>query len=275
MNGSSPSRHLRSATWASARCPFIARIQPRCDRMTVIGSFSIIADQSISRAKTSAGFNCVRRGSANLSFTAARSRLSRVRCRAGLSINFASSSRSFVSAARSRPISISSSLRRDRSRMFRIASACRSDSENSAIRTGLGSSSLRMIAITRSRLRKAARKPSSSSTRSSILPTRTWLRRTRTSIWKESQARRVSRRLITPGVRVASSTLRLSGKRISRSVSRKRLSRSRSESTVRARGSRIRRTCSSLSSFTSARIGSFLSAISWAICSISFAFGTP
>jgi len=37
---------------------------------------------------------------------------------------------------------------------------------------------------------------------------------------------------------------------------------------VRLRGSRISRTCSSLSSFTSARIGSFFSAISPAICSI-------
>jgi hypothetical protein len=40
---------LEVANSSSARCPFIARIQPRCDRMTVIGSFSIIADQSISR----------------------------------------------------------------------------------------------------------------------------------------------------------------------------------------------------------------------------------
>ena len=85
--------------------------------------------------------------------------------------------------------------------MLRIASAWRSVSENSAIITGLGSSSVRMISITRSRLRKAIRKPSSSSSRSSILPSRTWLRRTSTSNWKASQAVSASFRLITPGVR--------------------------------------------------------------------------
>ena len=37
--------------------------------------------------------------------------------------------------------------------MFRIASACRSESLKAAIRAGLGSSSLRMMRITSSRFR--------------------------------------------------------------------------------------------------------------------------
>ncbi len=72
--------------------------------------------------------------------------------------------------------------------MLRIASACRSVSSNSAIITGLGSSSVRMISITRSRLRKAIRKPSTSSSRSSILPIRCSERLTSTSNWKSTQA---------------------------------------------------------------------------------------
>ena len=73
----------------------------------------------------------------------------------------------------------------DRRRMLRIASACRSRQR----RTRPSSPAWvrppsRMISITRSRLRKAMRKPSSSSSRSSILPIRTWLRRTSTSNWK-------------------------------------------------------------------------------------------
>ena len=50
-------------------------------------------------------------------------------------------------------ISISSSLRRLRSRMLRMASACTSVSLKVFIRTGFGSSSLRMILMTLSRLR--------------------------------------------------------------------------------------------------------------------------
>ena len=45
-------------------------------------------------------------------------------------------------------------------------------------------------------------------------------RLSRTSIWKASQAVRDCLRLITPGVLLASRTLRLSGKRTSRSVRR-------------------------------------------------------
>ena len=50
-------------------------------------AFSIIADQSISRA-TAAASILVRRSSPNLSFSVCRSRFIRVRWRAGLSISF-------------------------------------------------------------------------------------------------------------------------------------------------------------------------------------------
>ena len=61
--------------------------------------------------------------------------------------------RSFDSALCSLPISISSSLRSERSRIFRIASACVSVSLKRCIRRGFGSSSLRMIRITSSTFR--------------------------------------------------------------------------------------------------------------------------
>ena len=80
---------------------------------------------------------------------------------------------------------------------------------------------------------------------------------------------------ITRGVRSASSTLRFSAKRFSRSVSRYRLSFRMSGSTLRLLGSITMRRSSALSSRTSSRIGSFLSAINCAICSISLPLATP
>ena len=156
-----------------ARC--IARIQPRCDRMTVIGSFSIIADQSISRAGAGLLDPASAASSPNLSFERGQVALQpgplprRALDQLGQLLALLGQRRRAPCA-----ISISSSLRKLRSRMLRIASAWRSVSSNSAIITGLGSSSVRMISITRSRLRKAIRKPSSSSSRSSILPIRCW-----------------------------------------------------------------------------------------------------
>ena len=40
---------------ARSTCPFIARIQPRCERITVIGSRSIIASSGISRVVNGVG----------------------------------------------------------------------------------------------------------------------------------------------------------------------------------------------------------------------------
>ena len=97
---------------------------------------------------------------------AERSRSGRISCAAALissatllHCSFSEPSRSLSllrserSSLSSFLISISSSLRKLRSRIFSIASACTSESLNVFIRTGLGSSSLRMILITLSRFR--------------------------------------------------------------------------------------------------------------------------
>ena len=77
----------------------------------MIGSFSIIADQSISRAAAAASIR-VRRSSPNFVLQRFQVALQPRALPAGLSISFSSSSRSFASAARSLPISISSSRRK-------------------------------------------------------------------------------------------------------------------------------------------------------------------
>ena len=131
--------------------------------MTVIGSFSIIASsraprRRARRRRSSAARRRARPCRRPCAPRAARRRsgsTARPRRRAAPTSPRAPS----VSASRSSRISISSSLRNLRSRMLRIASACRSVSANSAIITALGSSSVRMISITRSRLRKATRSP--------------------------------------------------------------------------------------------------------------------
>ena len=78
-------------------------------------------------------------------------------------------------------ISISSSLRKLRSRMFRMASACSSVSLKVFTSTGLGSSSLRMILMILSRFRYATRRPPNTSSRFSIWRRRKFARRTSTS----------------------------------------------------------------------------------------------
>jgi hypothetical protein len=132
-------------------------IQPRAESTTVTGSFSIIASIENSRVGAASAIVVRRRpravsGPYSLR-SALRSRLSRVRWRAGLSSSLLRSSCSASRASRSRRSSISSSLRSERSRMLRMASAWRSVRPNSAIITGLGSSSVRMISMIRSRLR--------------------------------------------------------------------------------------------------------------------------
>ena len=64
-----------------------------------------------------------------------------------------SSFRSLLRLSCSRLISISSSLRNERSRILRIASACTSVSLNAFISAGFGSSFSRMILMTLSILR--------------------------------------------------------------------------------------------------------------------------
>ena len=185
MNGPSPSRHLRSADllereMALHRADPAALRQDDGDRLLLDHRRPVDVARRAQLPRSS-----VRRSSPNLSFSAARSRL---QPRPLLAPGFRSAWRgrrapwpAHRAPCRSPSPPAGASCRR---RMLRIASAWRSVSANSAIITGLGSSSVRMISITRSRLRKAMRKPSSSSSRSSILPIRTWLRRSSTSTWK-------------------------------------------------------------------------------------------
>ncbi len=79
---------------------------------------------------------------------------------------------------------------------------------------------------------------------------------------------------MTRGVRRASSTLRLSGERVSKAVARNRLSISTPASMLRLFGSMTMRTSSVLSSRMSPSSGSFFSSSSAATCSISFPLAT-
>jgi hypothetical protein len=89
-----------------------------------------------------------------------------------------------------------------------------------------------------------------------------------------SQARSTPFSPITRGVRSASSTFMLSGKRLSSAVARNSVSIITLGSTARDFGSSTRRTLSVLSSRTSPSSGSFFSSSSSAICSISRDFCT-
>ena len=139
----------RSSTW-----PRSARTQPFSDTTTVTGSRTIVASSIAASSCSGASAKSVRR----LPIGVLRPYFSRssLICAAIVShccfSDFTSSSSDFFSARSSLSslrISISSSLRRLRSRMLRIASACTSVSLNVFIRTGFGSSSVRMILMTR------------------------------------------------------------------------------------------------------------------------------
>ena len=124
--------------------------------MTVIGSRSTNASLATSTTAGAAPSSVRRAPSApEPNFFRVSSSSSAIRSQRSFS-SFSSawiSLRSFASALCSLRISISSSRRSERSRMFRIASACVSVSLKRSISRGFGSSSLRMIRITSSTLR--------------------------------------------------------------------------------------------------------------------------
>src|SRR5262249_28706144 len=135
-----------------------ARIQPFSDTTTVIGSRSTSASSIAASSCSGASANEVRRLpsavlGANFVRTALISSATFFHCSFSEPMSSLSDLRSARSSLSSRLISISSSLRRLRSRMLRMASACTSESLKVFIKTGLGSSSLRMILMTLSRLR--------------------------------------------------------------------------------------------------------------------------
>ena len=144
---------MRSLTW-----PRSARIQPFSETTTVIGSRTTIASSIAASSCSGASAKVVRRlprsvFGPNFAFTSLISAAMVFHCLSVEPISALialSSSRSALSSPR---ISISSSLRKLRKRMLRMASACTSESLNSFIKTGLGSSSRRMILMTLSRLR--------------------------------------------------------------------------------------------------------------------------
>ena len=244
--------------------PRSARIQPLSDTTTVIGSRSTIASSIAASSCSGACAKLVRRLPSGvfgpkLVRTSLISAATFLHCSSSEPTSALSVLRSARRSLSSLRISISSSLRRLRRRMLRMASACTSVSLKVVISTGLGSSSLRMILMTLSRLRYATMKPPRTSSRCSICLSRWRERRNSTSRRWSSHSRSASARLMTLGTRPFTSTFMLSGMRLSSSVSLNTDSISSTGSTVRARGSMTRRTSSADSSRTSATSGSFLS----------------
>ena len=185
-----------------------------------------------------------------------------------------SSAFSFSNSSYSPRISFSSSLRRLRSFILRIASAWFSVRLNFFIISALGSSSSRIIRMISSRLRKAIRYPDNISRRALILSRRKRARRCKT-MWRWfKNSRRTSLIDITRGTPSESNTFMFILKRISNSVCLNRCSISRLASTARLLGSKTIRTSWVDSSRTSLSIGSFLSFRSWAIFSINLDFTT-
>src|SRR6185312_755755 len=125
---------------------------------TVIGSRSTSASSIAARSCTGACAKVVRRLPSgvlgpNFVRTSLTSSAIFFHCSVSEPMRSLSFLRSVRSALSSCLISISSSLRRLRSRMLRMASACTSESLKVFISTGLGSSSVRMILMTLSRFK--------------------------------------------------------------------------------------------------------------------------
>src|SRR5262249_11154403 len=153
-----PSSALKAMLDRSPTVPRSARIQPFSDTTTVIGSRSTSASSIAASSCSGASAQEVRRLPSavlgeNFVRTALISSATFFHCSFSEPMRSLSDLRSARSSLSSLLISISSSLRRLRSRMLRMASACTSESLNVFIKTGLGSSSLRMILMTLSRLR--------------------------------------------------------------------------------------------------------------------------
>ena len=130
-------------------CPFRLRIHPFCDKITVIGSFSISASSGTSISSATSENSVRRRPSAvflpNFSFIcliSAAIASQRLPSSPSSSSNPAFSSDNSSDSSR---IWLSSSLRSERSYMFKMASDWLSVSLNSFIMTALGSSSSRII----------------------------------------------------------------------------------------------------------------------------------
>ena len=124
----------------------------------VIGSRTTMASSIAASSCSGASANSVRRLPSgvflpNVSRTSLTWSATVFHCSFSERISFSTAAFSSRSSLFSVLISISSSLRKLRSRMLRMASACTSESLKVFIRTGLGSSSLRMILMTLSRLR--------------------------------------------------------------------------------------------------------------------------
>ena len=140
-----PSPSLNFSSRFRSIWPVIARIQPIWEQTTVIGSRSIIASRGTSSI-TPASANVVRLRPTFLPsstqslpncFLVARSWSTMLfHCRLTLSSRSSSPDRSSISSDCSRSSAISSRRRKDRRRMFRIASACTSLSEISVVGAG-------------------------------------------------------------------------------------------------------------------------------------------
>ena len=172
-------------------------------------------------------------------------------------------------------ISISSSLRSERSRMFRIASACMSvslkRSHQARLRFVLVADDADHLIDVQIDQQIAVEDLDAPLDRGQPVA-----RCGGPAPRGDGRARRAAPPAsdITSGVRVASSTFMFSGKRVSSAVARNSVSISTSGSTPRVFGSSTRRTVSVLSSRTSPSSGSLRSSSSWAICSTSLAFCT-
>ncbi len=180
----SPSLNFSSD--GSSTRPRAARIQPRSERITVIGSRATSAS-TVAEASIVGASSKVERRLPTAVFGPSTSRTWRRPaptsfhcCPSELSMPWMPS-RSSARSACSRRNSISSSLASWRRRVLRMASAWMSSISNVAISLALGSSSKRTMRITSSRLRKTINRPARMCRRCSILPSRNSARRTITS----------------------------------------------------------------------------------------------
>ena len=190
-----PSPSLNDSVAGSTPWPWRARTQPFFEKITVNASSST----GVSSTAFSDSSITVRRLSPNALMSASISSITSASSVLRLPSTFSRPFCSFARPSSSFSSLMCSSLANWRRRISRMSSACLSVSLNARIRSGLGSSELRISLITLSTLSSTSRRPSSTWMRSSTLSRRNLERRVTVAKRNSSHSARMSFRFLPVG----------------------------------------------------------------------------